>query len=457
VLSAPRRRGVTARQIAAFAALMAGACAEDTRAIDPFPIRIGLDQGAVEVAIDAGDGPVPAIIDTATPLTVLDPFTEGERVPAPRRSRVTVTLIGLDDEGRPTIPRARFPDTAALELHPCPDDQLCSIGLGEDAVPFRAIVGADILARSAARFDFPAAELRFFPDTSGDAAQLSDQCHAVIGDAFAGGGVLLVDGTEVVFGGWRPVIGACLDEENAPDDVERGTDALMILSTGLGVSVLAASAYQRYAVQSDAPALDQLEVGELHLPSGPAAVRLGRIGTAALVGSLGNNSEDQADRGPCRELHLNRVMSSRACGGAVDCPCPDGSDFCTTAAAVDLNRSIDVAILADDHPVLQALRDELRPETPELDGILGTAALAELRLELDYLNDRMLMRCEVGNVCATLPAVRSEQALDALTLCREQEQARPDAGVVDAGSPDAGALDGGGELLVPPRPPAETR
>jgi hypothetical protein len=444
VLSAPRRSGPAARDLALVALMMAAACAEDTRLIDPFPIRIGLDRGPVVLAVDAGDGQVPAVIDTATPLTVLDPFVAGERVPAARQKSVTVTLIGLDADGQATIPRARFPDTAALELHPCPDDGACSVGPDESAVPFGAIVGADILARSAARFDFPTAELRFFPDTSGDAAQLGDQCHAVIGDAFAGGGTLLVGGTEVVFGGWRPVIGACLDEEGAPTDVERGTDALMLLSTGLGISVLATSAYERYVRDNpDAPALDSLPEGVLHLPSGAAPVRLGRIGTAALVGSLGNGSEDQADRGPCRELYLNRVMSARLCepGGDLEdsCPCPDGSDFCSTAAAVDLKRSIDVAILDDDHPVLQALRDELRPEAPELDGLLGTAALASLRLELDYLNDRMLMRCQVGGECTTLPAVRNEQALDALQTCRDAEAALPDGGLplVDAG-PDGG-------------------
>jgi hypothetical protein len=448
-----RRSATEASRIAVFAAALttfAGACSEDARAIDPFPIRVDLGRGPVALAIDTGDGPVPAVIDTATPLTVLDPFEPGVTVPAARRRKVTVTLVGLDDAGQATIPRARFPDTSALELHPCPDDALCRVGMGDDTVEFRAIVGADILARSAARFDFPSSELRFFPDTSGDAAQLGDNCHAVIGRAFAGGGTLLVGGTEVVFGGWRPVVGACLDEEGAPDDAERGTDALMVLSTGLGVSVLAASAYQRYAAASGGPALESLPAGTLHLPSGAADVRLGQVGTLALVGSLGNDNEDEADRGPCRELHLNRVMSARACDdpGLADCPCPDQARFCSTAAAVDLDRSIDVAILEDGHPVLQALRDELRPETPELDGILGTAALASLRLEFDYLNDRMLMRCEVGDGCRTLPAVRSLAALDALDACRAQEELRPDGG---AAAVDAGAADAGDDPAAPAR------
>jgi hypothetical protein len=430
----------------AVAAVMTAACTEDARAIDPFPIRVDMSAGPVAMAMDVGDGPVPAVLDTATPFTVLDPFEDGEPVPAPRRRNLTVTLVGLDDAGEATIARARFPDTPALELHPCPDDGACRVGLDGDTVEFRGIIGADILARSAARFDFPSSELRFFPGTSGDSAQLGDDCHAVIGQAFAGGGTLRVAGTEIRFASLRPVVGACMDEEDAAEDEERGTDALMLVSTGLGVSVLASSAYQRYAEASGAPALDQLPSATVYLPSGAAPARLGRIGSLALVGSLGNASdEDDEDRGPCRELHLNRVMSTRACedpeSGISPCPCPNQAQFCSTAAAVDLDRSIDVAVLDDGHPVLQALRDELRPEAPELDGILGTQALAPLRLELDYLNDRMVMRCLAGEECETLPAVRNEATLPALEACRAQAA---DAGAPDGGAPDAGASDAGG-------------
>jgi hypothetical protein len=420
---------------------MTGACTEDARAIDPFPIRVDMSAGPVAMAMNVGDGPVPAVLDTATPFTVIDPFEVGQAVPSPRRRNLTVTLIGLDDAGEATIARARFPETAALELHPCPDDAACRVGLDDQTVEFGGIIGADILARSAARFDFPTSELRFFPGTSGDSAQLGDDCNAVIGQAFAGGGTLRVAGTEILFGSLRPVVGACMDVEDAPEDAERGTDALMLVSTGLGVSVLASSAYQRYAEATDAPPLDELPEATVYLPSGAAPVRLGRVGSLALVGSLGNaTGDDDEDRGPCRELFLNRVMSTRACedpeSGISPCPCPGQAPFCSTAAAVDLDRSIDVAVLDDGHPVLQALRDELRPEAPELDGILGTQALGPLRLELDYFNDRMVMRCMAGEECETLPAVRNEGTIPALEACRMQ--------AADAGAADAGPADGGG-------------
>jgi len=437
-------------------ALMTSACTEDQRAIDPFPIRVDLSRGPMTLAMNVGDGPVPAIIDTATPLTVIDPLVAGETVPAPRRKLVTVTVIGLNPDGDPTIPRAEFPDTAALELHPCPDDGPCSVGLEGDTVDFRGVIGGDVLSRSSARFDFPTSELRFFPGTSGDSSQLGDECQAVFGRSFAGGGTLRVAGTEVLFPSVRPVVGACLDEARTPAEdggsdpllEERGTDALMLVSTGLGITVLASSAYERYRDATDGPALEDLPEGVLHLASGAVPVRLGSIGRLALAGTLGSGSEnDNQDRGPCRELFLNRLMAGEKCtdpdAGIESCPCPDGSDFCSTAAAVDLDRSIEVAVLDDGDPVLQSLRDELRPKTPELDGILGTEALASLRLELDYINNRMVMRCLVGPHCDTLPAVRNKGVLARLKECAEREQELPGDGIPDGGLPDGGMPDGG--------------
>ncbi len=407
--------------------LMAAACTEQTSAFDPFPIRFDLSRGGAVLAIDVGDGPVPAIIDTATPLTVIDPFEVGQPAPAARRRSVTVTLVGLDDDGQPKVPRAQFPNTPALELHPCQAEALCRMGMGDDAIEFRGIVGADTLSRTAARFDFAAGELRFFPDTAGTSAQLTDDCLAVIGRAFAGGGTLAVGGTEIIYGSFRPVVGACMGAEGTSPVEEGGSDALVMLSTGLGTSVLAATAYERYAAAAGAPALDSLPVGRIYFPSGPAEVRLGQVGRLALVGSLGSGTADEVERGPCRELSLNRLESEEMCDGNASCPCTDPSGFCPAAAAVDLERPIDVAILDDGDPLLQALRDELRPETPELDGILGTAALTSLRLELDYVNDRMIMRCLEGP-CITLPAIRSRPALATVQSCQALEAMQPDAG-----------------------------
>jgi hypothetical protein len=434
-----------ARSLTLALALVLGACDDAPRAIDPFPIRFETRGGVILVAADFGAGPIPAAIDTLVPVTIVDPLATGGAAGDPRRRRVEITLLGLDPAGVASIPRARFPDTSAIEHHPCEGDSLCLIGAGDDTVEIGALLGGDILGRASLRIDFGARELRFFPEMAGTEAELTNDCQAVFQSAFAGGGTLLVGGTEVPYTGRRPVLGACLDELEPPAGVERGTDALLAISTGIGSTVLAASAYDRYAQATGAPARASLAAGTLYLPSGPTEVLVAEIGRAALVGSLSEDEED-GERGPCRELHLNRLMSTDACADLASCPCPAGAAFCRTAAAVDLAGPIPVAILPDDHPLLQSLRDELRPERPEVDGILGAGALGPLRMDLDYPNGRLISRCRSPIGCTTLPAVRSESSLAALERCRSEDQALPDAGPTlgtDAGAADASATDAG--------------
>jgi len=54
---------------------------------------------------------------------------------------------------------------------------------------------------------------------------------------------------------------------------------------------------------------------------------------------------------------------------------------------------IEVVVVPDTSPVLQALRAELRPARPEIDGILGIDALGGAVLDVDYPHNRVLMRC----------------------------------------------------------------
>ena len=54
-------------------ALAAVGCGEEARAIDPFPIRFDNARGAVVIGANAGDGTVPAVLDTLAPVTVIDP------------------------------------------------------------------------------------------------------------------------------------------------------------------------------------------------------------------------------------------------------------------------------------------------------------------------------------------------------------------------------------------------
>src|SRR5204862_7118211 len=90
---------------------------------------------------------------------------------------------------------------------------------------------------------------------------------------------------------------------------------------------------------------------------------------------------------PCRQLYAHRLFSalgpiqSADCAGSgqtggdqIDCPCKDGSSFCAVPATFELapQGGVDVLVVDATEPTLQALRTELRPDQPEVDGILGT-------------------------------------------------------------------------------------
>ena len=51
----------------------------------------------------------------------------------------------------------------------------------------------------------------------------------------------------------------------------------------------------------------------------------------------------------------------------------------------------------------QALRTELRPDQPEVDGILGAGAIRSAEIDVDYPHNRVLMRCS-SDECTTRPA-----------------------------------------------------
>ncbi len=55
-----------------------------------------------------------------------------------------------------------------------------------------------------------------------------------------------------------------------------------------------------------------------------------------------------------------------------------------------------MAVIADNDPFFQALRFDVLPEGPELDGLVGAAALGAARVELDYLSSpgRAVFSCE---------------------------------------------------------------
>jgi hypothetical protein len=457
-LPPPFRAGLLA--VLALPWLGVGGCDSVVDNGDPFPIYVDVRSGPVMAQLSLADGetPVAATIDTLSPFTIVDSLVPGQALPPVERRDRNLTLFGArTPASTEQVPRARFAAVSVFELHPCYDvfvsPQIpCAVGPDGATTPIGAIIGADTLARGAARFDFAKGSLQLFPDIAGQANEHAAVCEAVFDSPFYGGGTLFAGGSEIPFNGRRPAIGACLapTPEGATWD-QRGVAVLLLLSTGVGPTILSESGYERYRqfVGDAAPEVSALPATTVHLPSGPVAGRTGHISRMALVSERTNN------RGPCGELLLNRLLSpiGATCADlprepmapqTVECPCE--SSLCTTAAVVDLEPpgdGLEVVVIPDSAPILQALRAELRPQLPEVDGILGTTALASLQIDVDYANDRVIARC-VGSGCLVRPSVFDVESQRATAHCLEQADGGVDGGV--DGGPDGGAdggIDGG--------------
>lgn len=407
-------------------------CDDPVRTIDPFPIPVDQRTGALVAAasIDGAD-PIPVLVDTLSPVTVIDP---GPTADIGRR-RVELTLMAVDADGEPTVARARYSGTASFELHTCGDQDECRVGVDETTRAIGGIVGFDILGRSAVTVDFSRGQIELSPDIAGSNQRRRQACEAEFPSPFAGGGILRIGSDDEPFAGRRAAIRACLGPGEGLDSRAQGSDALLVAATGTPISLLSVSGYERYRASfSDAPAVSELTEVTAELGSGRMQLKVAEIPGMALVGQA------QSELGACLELYANRVMAAGGCDalGLRDCPCRQNNNntdqlFCRAEASVLLRHTVRFGILADDDPQLQALRDELRPALAEVDGLLSAADLANLRVAFDYPNGRILMRCENPGACVTRPVVVSAtQAASLPELC-PADPGPPDT--VDAGIP----------------------
>jgi hypothetical protein len=116
------------------------------------------------------------------------------------------------------------------------------------------------------------------------------------------------------------------------------------------------------------------------------------------------------DPGPCAELARTRRLEqvavrqnasseSAACALPCDLDPREPTRAQNSAAYLQLPSDIEVAIVEDTNFLLHAVRTEVRPAGPEVDGFLGAAALAQVRVELDYVatQPRGIFSCEPGS------------------------------------------------------------
>ena len=377
---------------------------------DKFPTYVDTRSGAVLVGLKSGGENHIGVLDVLSPLTVIDPGPS-EDATIDAEDLILLGDTPLGNAGTFTTPRAAFDEQQVLRLHPCSrEEPVCKLGLSTAETEFSAIIGADSLAGDALRMRLGDNQVFVLADIGGSNNDRTYACDAVFPSPFRGGGTLTPAGTEVPFAGRRVTVQACLGAN--PDgnvaQAARGTDTLFVMSTSIGPSMLSESAYERYRQgHPTAEPVFMLPAAQLSLPSGPVLGRLANIENIALVARA--NSDPLA---PCRQYYAHFLLTERNCLQADDCPCEDDPEFCPVPASVGITPAggIDVLVVADNDSTLQALRTEFRPTLQEIDGLLGTGAMRDIELDIDYPHNRFLARCAQNSTtaCITRPALESQ-------------------------------------------------
>jgi hypothetical protein len=405
--------------------------------IDPYPIAVSLDGGSLMAYARTpplDDDVRTIVIDTGSPLTTVDPESD-----VVGRAIVDFTLVQAD-EARTS--RARFAGITAVL------SRVEAIGLGIKR-DIQAVLGADTLKSMAVRLEPSTSSIRFFPDIAGTKTQHEDDCEVVIGAALEGGGQIVIAESTIRFEPTRIVLSTCLGAPPVELDVNErvdfdeevaipsgGADAALVLATGLPITVLTRSAYDR--TPGHLP-IDCATESRLYLPGGDPDGELVKIG---FIPHLAITDSPADGRGPCVELRAGRIMER--CGCLAEDPgrppCDNPGDAFTTNGAIELGHvedsqpgvvlpdagvpdagapdctppatpTIPVAVIADTHPLIQGVRAELRPDVAEIDGFLGMSTLFDLAVDIDYPNARLLFRCLEGTetTCLTRPSLRTNK------------------------------------------------
>jgi hypothetical protein len=424
------------------------------------------------------------VLDLLTPFTLIDQCTTAE----PTLTAVDVRLFGKNPDGTLDLARAQFPQVQLITLHPCeipagadpqhlPECIIGTPGASQASQTFDAVIGADTLAGDAIRLRLASDQIFVLPDIGGSDRNRTLACDAVFDAPYRGGGTLVISGTELPFGNRRITLQACLggdpdrdpqifvsDQIPATTDPSQtfdpkvdgscqreltrsgiagklqptGTDALFVVSTGVGISILGKAAYQRYVQgHPGAPTLDSLPADMVYLPSGLVQGQRAKIDRIALVGAPSSNL-----LAPCRQLYAHRLFAAL---GTIDSgefntcldettgqskpgapyafpsPCKaDNTSFCPVPAILELTPpaelGIDILVVDDTDPTLQALRTELRPDQPEVDGILGADVLRGAEIDVDYPHDRLIARC-LGANCSARPALAQDSDRCQINRC----------------------------------------
>lgn len=418
-------RGAVVLVVIIGAAAAGVGCNDPCCTIDSRPIPLRLAPGGAlltEVSVgDNGSGPRHlAVIDTGTPVSI---WTSAAGAGARVETR-TIELYGASDTGKAPL-RASLGGVAAVP------GSLGPLGVGDEIVLPRVLLGGEILASFSLEIAFSTAPtLTFWSRQPAPDVFLATRGYAVVRLTRYGAGELETAGADDRFGVSGPhqygpsllVIRACA----APDAFDRegplpaaccrgqerqlatGVDLSLLVATGVGPVVLGRSAWERLRAKLTVRPVSTaraLRVATADRPIAAEWVKLPRLTVVDREADLVN------DPGPCVELGRARRLEQVAwrqsqSPTAAPCPLPCDTDSGTdartsskaqnSAAYLELSGEPEVAIIDDADPLLQSLRAQIRPEGPEIDGLVGAGALRGARVEIDYRNQpaRAIFSCD---------------------------------------------------------------
>jgi hypothetical protein len=438
-------------------AALAGGCSDDYFTVDQQPIPVtraplgdGTSQGALLASAQppGGGTAFSMVVDTGSPVTIIGATSPGS-------GTLTIAQRGFDlldptwpaPQNEPQPVRARFRDLGLFSLQLGP--------VGSAATLPGGVLGGDLMRAFSMEFRFdkqcPGAAVADAGAPDGGAAApvlgcssvtfwnhqgatldfLEDAGYAVVRFTPFGGGETTANSEPGFLGLQAPVtipptrvvLRACAAPETFTPTVEpktcckrgdeitnaTGVDLSLLLATGVGPVVLSQSAWNRVAATlTTTPAMSSAPLLVATWPT-PIAATWTTMPRFALVD--GFDPPSTGDEGPCvdlgraRRIEWTAVQTANmkqahpavaACVQPCDTDPGEPSEALSSAAYIELGGAIPVAVVADEEPFLQALRFDIRPEGPDIDGLVGAGALGAARLELDYLNDqpRAIFSCE---------------------------------------------------------------
>jgi hypothetical protein len=430
-------------------------CSEDCCTVDSFPIaldRAALGDGvatggallAVASAPDAPGRPTfPMVVDTGSPVTILAGPAGGDL----QTMQSGFDLFDGGDLSPPLPLRARFRNLDVLQLPLQPVGDAAAMTPG-------GILGADLMHNFSIEFHFGAlcsaggtslcASMTFWNHLGADESFLEDAGFALIYFTLFGGGEVTANGDSDFLGLRGPLEvpptrvvlrscavpssfdpgtvptgplspACCTVADAASPSLKSGVDLSLLIDTGVGPLVLSQSAWTLVVAEFTrlnpgatlpTPVGNPLLVATWPVPIDAVWSTIPRFTLVNLEAGV------NLDPGPCVELARSRrteIVSYQTvmnpllatpvppiCGSPCDVDPNNSGEAQNSAAYLEIGGAIPVAIIADSEPFLQALRFDVLPEGPELDGLVGADALGRSRLEIDYLSSpaRAVFSCE---------------------------------------------------------------